>query len=286
MPRVAVKDGAIRSGALVLLRAQADQLPKALARLARYVLEHPDAVLYQSITELADIAQVGEATVIRFCRHLGFKGFQDFKLALAADLALSSAPNGPPGSLAELLERCADEAARALRDTCWLLDHVALERVVALLVNASQLLIFGAGASGITAQDFGYKFLRLGYRVSVHQDPHLAAMEVVTLDSQAVVIGITRSGSTIDTVRVLELARERGLPRVVCCQHPKSPAAALADHLLLSATAESPLTGGSIPSKMGQLLVLDVLFAALLKRKPGAAEAVAATARAVSDRNY
>ena len=75
------------AGALSRLRAEQTHLTPALRRLAEVVLASPQEAIYQSVTELADLAGVGEASVIRLCRDLGFKGFQDFKLALAADLA-------------------------------------------------------------------------------------------------------------------------------------------------------------------------------------------------------
>ena len=268
------------TGALSRLRAEQTHLTPALRRLAEVILASPHEVIYQSVTELAESAEVGEASVIRLCRDLGFKGFQDFKLALAADLArVSETPSG-----ASALERVTEAALRAVAETSGMLTG-ALEPALAALNAARTLLIYGAGASGISAQDYGYKFLRLGYGVSIYTDAHLAAMAVTTLPTEAVLIALTRSGSTLDTVKVLELAHTQGIKTLLVTERLKSPATALADLVLYTSSSESPLTGGSISSKMGQLLVLDALFAELLERLPNAAEAVATTARAVTDRN-
>ena len=286
-----VAEGAVGAGALSRLRAGLPYLSPALKRLGEAVLATPKDVVYQSVTELAEGAGVGEASVIRLCRDLGFKGFQDFKLALAADLAVR--PQGENGNrnaddadLENVLDRVTREAQGALGETRAMLRGAGLEPVLTALLQTDQLLVFGAGASGVTAQDFAYKFLRLGYRVLAPADAHLAAMTAATLPKDAVVIGITRSGSTLDTVRVLDLANAAGTTTVVVTQRPKSPAANAAKHALYTAHPESPLTGGSISSKMGQLLLLDALFAALLTRRPDAEAQVAATARAVTDRNY
>ena len=270
------------------LRSGLDYLTPALKRLAKVVLEAPEETIYQSVTELAELAKVGEASVIRLCRDLGFKGFQDFKLALAADLALSPRAEVSADStdLSGILESVTASALQAVQETKALLDLGVLEQVVTALLNAEHILVYGAGASGVTARDFGYKFLRLGYSVNVSGDAHLAAMAAATLPKNAVMIGISRSGSTIDTVRALELAHARGVTTVAVSQRAKSPASATADFTLFTASAESPLTGGSIPSKIGQLLLLDALFAALLARRDHAESAVATTARAVTDRNF
>jgi len=268
------------TGALSRLRAGRTHLSPALKRLAQFVLASPHEVIYQSVTELAEGAEVGEASVIRLCRDLGFKGFQDFKLALAADIAIS--PETLPS--AEPLQRVTEAALRAVSETSAMLAG-RLEPAVDALAATRTLLIYGAGASGVSAQDYGYKFVRLGYGVTVHADAHLAAMAAATLPTGALLIALTRSGSTLDTVKVLELARARGTKTLLVTERAKSPATAAADLVLYTASSESPLTGGSIASKIGQLLVLDAIFAELLVRLPGAAEAVAATAHAVTDRN-
>jgi DNA-binding MurR/RpiR family transcriptional regulator len=269
------------------LRSGLEHLTPVLKRLAETILDDPETVIYQSVTELAEAAQAGEASVIRLCRDLGFNGFQDFKLALAADLAMTPRPkgDGAPKGLPGILDSVTSEAVQALQETQAMVSTEGLEAVLTLLMNAETLLFFGAGASGVTARDFAYKFLRLGYRVIFHEDAHLAAMAAATLGPEAVMVGITRSGSTIDTVRALAIARARGVKTVVVSQRVKSPAAAVADEVLYTASPESPLTGGSIASKMGQLLLLDALFTALLLRRPGAEAAVARTAKAVTDRN-
>lgn len=276
------------AGALARLRSGLDYLTPALKRLALVVLEAPEETIYQSVTELAELGRVGEASVIRLCRDLGFKGFQDFKLALAADLALSPRAEvlDDSGDLSSILESVTASALQAVQETKVLIDLGVLEQVVTALLNTDHILVYGAGASGVTARDFGYKFLRLGYSVNVLEDAHLAAMTAATLPGSAVMIGISRSGSTIDTVRALEIAKANGVTTVAVSQRFKSPAVAVADFTLFTASTESPLTGGSIPSKLGQLLLLDALFAALLARRESAEGAVAATARAVTDRSY
>ena len=268
------------AGALSRLRTEQAHLTPALRRLAEVVLASPQEVIYQSVTELADLAEVGEASVIRLCRDLGFKGFQDFKLALAADLARASEVHPGAGAL----EHVTEGALRAVTETSAMLAGT-LEPALAALQAVRTLLIYGAGASGISAQDYAYKFVRLGYTVSVYLDAHLAAMATATLPPETVLIALTRSGSTLDTVKVLELARARGVTTLLITERVKSPATAVADLILYTSSSESPLTGGSIVSKMGQLLVLDALFAELLGRLPDAQDAVAATARAVTDRN-
>ena len=59
------------------------ELTAAEKRAADYVLKHRDKAQYLSIGELAEESGVAEATVSRFCRRLGYKGYNAFKLAIA-----------------------------------------------------------------------------------------------------------------------------------------------------------------------------------------------------------
>ena len=57
-------------------------LRKSELKVAEYVLKNPLKVIRMRIVDLAEEAKVSEPTVVRFCRGVGCKGFQDFKLAL------------------------------------------------------------------------------------------------------------------------------------------------------------------------------------------------------------
>src|SRR5215217_4371031 len=91
-----ISDGATMQSALIAnIRSAAPNMTPALARVADHVLGNAQAVLYQSITELAEEASSSEASVMRFCRELGFTGFQNFKLMLAQELATQGLANTP-----------------------------------------------------------------------------------------------------------------------------------------------------------------------------------------------
>ena len=61
-------------------------LSKSETKVASYVLDHAHEVIKMRVADLARGSQVSEPTVIRFCRAIGFDGFQSFKLNLAQHL--------------------------------------------------------------------------------------------------------------------------------------------------------------------------------------------------------
>ena len=68
------------SGVFDAISNQYFQLTNAEKRVADYVLGHRQQAHRKSISELAEACGVADATVSRFCRRLGFGGYNAFKL--------------------------------------------------------------------------------------------------------------------------------------------------------------------------------------------------------------
>lgn len=267
------------------LRSVSADMTPALERVATAVLNEPDVVLYQSITELADHSKSSEATVMRFCRDLGFSGFQDFKLALARELAMrdnADQINGAGDAVQELVAT----AVMALKETEKLIDRASLEQAATALLAARHIAIFGVAASAITAEYLAYKFTRIGLMCRAGRDAHLAMMTAATANSSVVQIIVSSSGSTIDAVKVAEVARASKCKVIGITNRSKSPLVGLCDITFVASWPETPLTGGAFPSKISQLLIVDALIAAILKADAKRRNVIDVTAESVSDRNY
>ncbi|MGD8350426.1 MAG: transcriptional regulator, partial [Gammaproteobacteria bacterium] len=115
-------------------------MTRAERKVARAVLRNPYRLLRKSIGLLAGEAGVSEPSVIRFCRALDCKGFQDFKLQLAQDLATGAhfgAVRPAAGEAApDLIAKVVDSGIAALikvRDT---LPPEAVQQAVEMLAAA------------------------------------------------------------------------------------------------------------------------------------------------------
>lgn len=157
---------AVATGTLAKLRATVPGLTPALQRIAEYALEAPDRVLYHTVTELAEAASSSEGSVIRFCKDLGFRGFQDFKLALATDLATASRDTvlSTPEEQG-IITAAVQHAQTAIRETGQLPELAQVEQVAARILLADRIDVYGVGASGVIAHYVDYKLLRLGLNI-------------------------------------------------------------------------------------------------------------------------
>lgn len=272
------------------IRGLQERLSRTEQVVAQFVLEHPREVVFSSITELADSLSVGETTVLRFCRKVGFRGYQEFKLSLASSLGEGTLPapdawpaSGVPDSLTAL----AEENTRAIRETAAVCRAEALAAAAEVLVNARRIHFYGAGSSGVTALDAKYKFLRIGLMADCFPDAHLQAMGASSLAQQDAAVGLSVSGSTKDTVESLKLARQAGARTISITSYARSPITRYSDVVLLMAARESPLQGGGYSAKIAQLHVLDLL-ASTVAEKLGHKALVyrERTAKAVLDKLY
>lgn len=276
------------NGVLARLRSLVPHLTPVLRRIGSYALENPEKVIYHTVTELAEASSSSEGSVIRFCQELGFSGLQDFKLALAVDLASSVAPTDllvVPDNTQELTRHVIRTTVSSIEETGRLLDASAVDDAVKHILNARRIDIYGVGASGTTASYLDYKLLRLGLPSKAYVDPHLATMSASQLDQSCVAIGISSSGSTRDIIDAVDTAHSVGAYIVAIVNRLKSPLAKKADCVLLASSHESPLTGGAVLSKMSQLLVLEVLFTAMVRCDERLQERIRATAEAVVDKS-
>jgi len=278
------------SKVLTRLRASLEDLSPVLKRVARYVLDHPEVAIYHSVTELAEATQSSEGSIIRFCQDLGYSGFQEFKLTLAVELDPRRRANGlvrveDDRGTAHLMARIAEQAAVALHETSNLYEPHAFHEVAARLAQARRIDVYGVGASGVVAQYFAYKLIRLGKAVQAFVDLHLGSMSASNLTPDCVAIGVSSSGSTLDTLKALQAAREAGAYTVAVTNRLKSPLAKHAHQNLLASPPESPLTGGDVFAKVGQLLVLEALVQLMVGEDHALRESVQRTAQVVADKS-
>lgn len=262
-------------------------MTKSEQKVARSVLEHPDNIIYYSVTELADFAGTGETTVMRFCRKIGFKGYQDFKLMLAQGLPKQQALSGREGKDGDYPTHLYESMVNILQSSLSMLDREALEESVNQIDAARHVQFFGVGSSAITALDAKNRFLRIGRRVEAIADSHIQSMMAVTMGEGDIAFGISVSGSTLDTNDMLMKAKQNGAKVIAMTNYAKSPIASIADIVLLTAGKESPLEGGSIGAKISQLFIIDLICEGLERRHTDESKNMKErTARAVIDRIY
>lgn len=273
------------------LRELAASLGDAERRVATFVVRHARRVPELSITELAERCGASEATVVRVCKRLGLRGYQELRIRLSAELATEQPQIAGEvrrgDGLEEACRKLFGAMGAALQETLRVLDRAALERVVERVASARRVDLYGVGASGVVALDAALKLLRVGVQAQAFTDPHLQATSAALLGRRDVAIGVSHSGSTKDTVEALRVARAAGAFTVAVTQVGPSPITRVADAVLNTVAREPLLREAALGSRVAAMAVLDSVFAGvLLRRYAPARRALERTREALVGRKY
>ncbi|BCY08529.1 MurR/RpiR family transcriptional regulator [Actinoplanes sp. L3-i22] len=261
---------------VVRARGLLPALSPAERRVAQVIIDQAATAARLTITELAERAASSETTVIRFCRAMGFTGYPQLRLTLAAEAgraAEAGADDTPVGSdispgddLAQVVKKIAFADARAVEDTAAQIDIAVLEHVVEVVADSRRVDIYGVGASAFVADDFQQKLHRIGRISYAWSDMHRALTSAALLDKRDVAFGISHTGTTTDTIEAFTEAKRHGAVTVALTNFPKSPIAKVADLVLTTAARETTFRSGAMASRLAQLTVIDCVFVGVAQR--------------------
>jgi len=259
------------------IEGAASALPPSLARVAAAIREDPTVVVNMTIKELAATCDTSVASVVRFCRAIGFSGYAPLRMALAAELGKEAAQFSHRSgfgseiaagdSLREAVSKLAALELLALEETVAQLDFAVLEHAVQAIDDADRILLYGVGASQFVAEDLGHKLLRVGRNAYVLADPHEAIAATVLRRTPTVAIGFSHAGETSETVRFITSAKTNGLTTIGITSAKDSTLARAVDHALFTEVRESTFRAGAMVSRIAQLALVDSLFVGVAQRR-------------------
>ena len=272
------------------LRAMIGSLIASEARVATVLLEHPESAITASVGQIAGRAGTSTSTVVRTCQHLGFAGFQDFKLALAQELAAAPPPLGPAGTphtdpAHAVLAGVLSASTQRVEEVRASLDPSEFGKAVTALATAETLLCVGHSTSAATAQDAAYCLSLVGVRAAAPQDLETQAFAATTLSASDVCLLISHTGATTPLLSIAGHAADTGATVVALTSTRGSPLHRAADIALVAGALGSGFPLEAMASRVAHLIVIDALYiaAAELTRPRATAALDAAAAITAAD---
>lgn len=249
-----------------LITEKIHSLTKTEKKIAEYVTQNPDKIIYQSINELGEVTNSSDASIIRLCKKLGFKGYQELKISTAKDtirplskiLEGVNSEDGPD----DVIRKCFQETIETLNMTMTNLNNFEFVAAATVITNAHRIYVFGLGSSAPVAHDIAHKFLRIGLEAYSYSDSHFQMIAACTLTKNDVVIGISHSGSSIDIVQALEFAKKKGATTICITNQSNSPITQtnVSDIKLFTSSHETKYRVVGLSSRLAQLAIADALY--------------------------
>ncbi|WP_019534760.1 MurR/RpiR family transcriptional regulator [Paenibacillus ginsengihumi] len=232
-------------------------------KIAEFLLSKPDEIIRLSITELSEKTTSSDSSIIRFCRKIGYKGYQEMKIDVARSLSTPTKQLhediNDEDSIGAIKEKIFTAASSTILDTLQILDDQQLQGAIDALKKARRIMIVGNGASGMVALDAHHKFLKIGIPVISYLDNHMQLMGASMLSQDDVMIAISHSGTNKDILSAISLCKERKTTVIAITNFSKSPLTKQADFSLFTFSKETRFRTDATASRIAQLTIIDVL---------------------------
>lgn len=197
-----------------------------LQQVARHVLDHPDDFALETLTVIAERANVQPSAIVRFAKTLGFSGANPMQRVLRDSLLANHAAlgygervrrfNATVSSKAstdsnEVLAEFIEGDVLALNNLRQTTNSADVRQAIGLMHEAPTLYIMGFRRSFPVASYLAYSLQQVGKRTFFLDGVGgLAAQQIRTIQRDDLLVAISYQPYAEETVRVTEIATEAG----------------------------------------------------------------------------
>ncbi|MFD1446797.1 MurR/RpiR family transcriptional regulator [Oceanobacillus profundus] len=232
--------------------------------IADFILKYPDKVIHYTINQISEKLSIADSTVFRFCKRIGFKGFQSMKIALAAEVVAPidniNEKIEEKDSVGVISEKIFRSNIKTIEDTLQIQDENLIIKAVNAIMKADRVHFFGSGGSAIVALDAYHKFIRSGINANADLDSHLQIMSASQMKDKDLAVLISLSGSTKDLLDISQVLKNNKVPILAITNFAKSYLAERADIALYTVADETDFRLEVLSSRIAQLSIIDALY--------------------------
>lgn len=259
------------SGILVYIENNYKTLTSSLQKIAIFTLSSPGKVIGLTTSDLARELAVSEATIVRFCQTLGFKGYADFKIKLAKDLGADNYDPVPSGFLQkdssyDVIRKVLQAEYEDIRFALDMMDMDAMLKCLDIICLSNHIGFFGVGSSAIVAANAKEHFLHYGKRAHAEQDGISQIVLANTLGPNDLAFAISISGQSSIPLQAIQIAKKNGAHTVCLTQNPKSTIAYASDCVLVAYRRSAYTDDLGTVSRIVHSAIIDALSVAYAAR--------------------
>lgn len=226
-------------------------LTKSEKKVANYIVSNQDKIIHNTMSDLKDLLNVGDATIIRLCKKMGFSGFTDLKISIAKDQIYSDNNTFDNYSLL-------NDINNSLQRTHELIDENYLNKTVDLIKDSNNILIYGKGQSGMSAIDLESLLLGIGIHSKAIIDSDFQINGATTMTKEDLLIVFSLTGRTSELIEAIEIAKKNSVRVVAITNYLLSPIARLSDLVLQSSYNE--FINSPVPGRISQMYISGIII--------------------------
>lgn len=233
-------------------------------KIAKCIMERKKDVIDMTVAELARASGSSDASVSRFCRRCGFKGFHQLKMTLAREIAEETeevtSNHLSRKDIAQSLKNILANKTEELKQTMSMMEPEKLDEILTVLQHARMVQTVAVGNTLPVALDAAFKFNQLGILTATGAELEAQTAYSLNLGNRDVILAISDSGFSRRLCMLLERAKDHGVTVISITNNPDSPIARLSDYHIMTATREKLLKQDSLFSRVAAALVIETLY--------------------------
>lgn len=242
-----------------------DQLFDAEKKIAKFILNNPKKVVDMTVSELAEISDVSIASVSRFCRKVGLKGFAQLKISLAQELVDTNksgeisndiSVDNIPQSLQNILANKITE----LKQTVNLINTDEFREILEGIRDSSRVQVIAVGNTIPVAIDAAFKFNELGIPTTAGTIWETQLSYSFTLGKGDVLIAISNSGESDKVLEAVKIANNNKAMTIGITNSPHSAIGEEVQYHITTATREKLFLDEFCFSRVSASTVIEIIF--------------------------
>jgi DNA-binding MurR/RpiR family transcriptional regulator len=210
-----------------------EKLSGQLQKFGRFALEHPDTVAMETVTYVAEKAEVQPSTIVRFAKAFSFDGFSDLQRLFRARLMKDTSSyrdriqnlqtEGREG-IASILDEFAGTGIEALDQLRRNTPPAKLSQAIDILKNAGDIHLLAQGRSYAVAQYLHYALSRLEIRCLLADGAGgMLRHQIARVSPDDAVIAISFAPYTPAIVDLMSDVADSGCRTIAITDSPLSP---------------------------------------------------------------
>lgn len=235
-------------------------------KIAKYIINHCDKVVEMTVGELAHASGASEASVSRFCKKVGVKGFHHLKISLAKEMVDSNMNDVNLSNrisiddVSQSLQNILANKIEELKQTVSMMDTKQMETILRIIQKAKCVQFVAVGNTIPVAIDGAFKFNQIGIAASSSAIWESQIGSLYNLTNEDVVIGISNSGESRGVITAMEVAHEIGATTISITNNNQSSVALASDYHITTATREKLFLDGYCFSRVSATTVIEILY--------------------------
>lgn len=259
----------MQSAVLLKIKTLESSFTTSEYEISRFVLDNPDFVITNTITTLAKKINTSEASINRFCKKIGYKGFNKFKIALAQSNIQFDKLNEEDIDESNLMEYITADYQKMLASTCALLDPQNIDEAASLITLSRKIFINSTYNTSFVSDEFAFKLKQIGLDVTSLKENLEAQLAIENMNSDSLLIAVVPSVISKDFIPFLSNIKKKDVKVLLIASNDNPKINDLIDIKFLTPDhimANNPLV---LTNSIMISLIFDMIYATILRDNRG-----------------